>query len=158
MSEIYKQQPELSDREQRIERNKERVRIEDNNIILAEGQSAFDNGKDTYLLGPLESSQIDVFQTLEHDTGYDLTSEGYLACAEVTGSNASGQNFLIHALDHLKMKQHMQKMLELPEAEIPNHVVIRLDQERADEDSYKRMAKQLFPETTEVEFKTFLDP
>ena len=158
MSEIYTPPPERSDRDLRIEENKEKVKIKGHTITLAEGQSAFDNGKDTFLLGPLDNSQIDVFQTLEDENGFDLKSEGYFACAEVKGSTDDGQQFLIHALDHLRIREHMEKILALPDAEQPTHITIRLDQERANESSYKRIAKEIFPEDAEVEFKTFLDP
>lgn len=82
------------------EENLKKIKIKGNKISIGEGQSAYQDIFNVYLLGPNNADRdIGVFKHLSNDQKYEVASEGYLSCAEVAGEFDVNKKFIIHSLD-----------------------------------------------------------
>lgn len=132
--------------------NMERVKVESDKIILGEGQSSYQDTLHAFLLGPKDDEgSIGVFRIIEEGADYEVTSGGYLSCAEITGRFGLTGKFFVHSLDPLNLESHLREITKLAGGTIPSKIRIKLDPARADLEGYLRYAKDLVGDSVEIE-------
>jgi hypothetical protein len=122
-----------------IEKNLESIKIIGNETIdVINGQGCLIKPETTILFG--SNDKGDKVKIKDFEKPFNVTSHGYMYCAEVTGELSNGEKFYIHAMEPFTLKSLLESMIkeiqnEFPEEKIKiNNITVKSDFDRYGEE------------------------